>query len=145
LVAGDGDMLEPWRQLARELGLEQRAHFLGNVPYEHIPDHICAADVFVLNSEYEGLSHTLLEVSALGTPIVASRIGGNPEVVEHERNGLLVPLRDDEALRAAIARLLDDPELAQRFVAAGQERMQRFDREQTFGRIETVLAGLARR
>jgi glycosyltransferase involved in cell wall biosynthesis len=54
-------------------------------------------------------------------------------------------LRDDEALRAAIARLLDDPELAQRFVAAGQERMQRFDREQTFGRIETVLAGLARR
>jgi glycosyltransferase involved in cell wall biosynthesis len=138
-------MLEPWRQLARELGLEQRAHFLGNVPYEHIPDHICAADVFVLNSEYEGLSHTLLEVSALGTPIVASRIGGNPEVVEHEHNGLLVPLRDDEALRAAIARLLDDPELARRFVAAGQERMQRFDREQTFGRIETVLAGLARR
>lgn len=145
LVAGDGDMLEAWKALARDLGIERRAHFLGNVPYERIPDLICAADVFVLNSEYEGLSHTLLEVSALGTPIVASRIGGNPEVVEHECNGLLVPLRDDEALRAAIARLLDDPDLARRFVTAGQERMQRFDRERTFGRIETVLAGLARR
>jgi len=145
LVAGDGDMLEPWKQLARELGLEQRAHFLGNVPYERIPDLICAADVFVLNSEYEGLSHTLLEVSALGTPIVCSKIGGNPEVVEHERNGLLVPLRDDAALRAAIARLLEDPTLARRFVAAGLERMQRFDRERTFGHIERLLEGLARR
>ena len=145
LVAGDGDMLEEWKRLARELGLEKRAHFLGNVPYARIPDLICAADVFVLNSEYEGLSHTLLEVSALGTPIVCSRIGGNPEVVEHERNGLLVPLRDDAALRAAIARLLGDPELARRFVAAGLERMQLFDRSRTFGRIETVLQGLARR
>ncbi|MBM3989996.1 MAG: glycosyltransferase family 4 protein [Planctomycetes bacterium] len=145
IVAGDGDMLEPWKALARELGLEQRAHFLGNVPYERIPDLICAADVFVLNSEYEGLSHTLLEVSALGTPIVCSKIGGNPEVVEHEHNGLLVPLRDDAALRAAIARLLDDEALARRFVAAGLERMQRFDRERTFGRIEQLLEGLARR
>ena len=115
------------------------------MPFARIPDLICAADVFVLNSEYEGLSHTLLEVSALGTPIVCSRIGGNPEVVEHERNGLLVPLRDDAALRAAIARLLGDPELARRFVAAGLERMQLFDRSRTFGRIETVLQGLARR
>lgn len=145
LVAGDGDMLEEWKRLARELGLEKRAHFLGNVPYARIPDLICSADVFVLNSEYEGLSHTLLEVSALGTPIVASRIGGNPEVVEDERNGLLVPLRDDAALRAAIARLLDDPELARRFVAAGLERMKLFDRSRTFGRIEAVLQGLARR
>jgi len=145
LVAGDGDMLEEWKRLARELGLEKRAHFLGNVPYARIPDLICAADVFVLNSEYEGLSHTLLEVSALGTPIVCSRIGGNPEVVEHERNGLLVPLRDDDALRAAIARLLGDPALARRFVAAGLERMQLFDRSRTFGRIESVLQGLARR
>ncbi len=145
LVAGDGDMLEPWKQLARELGLERRAHFLGNVPYERIPDLICAADLFVLNSEYEGLSHTLLEVSALGTPIVCTRIGGNPEVVEHGTNGFLVPLRDDAALRAAIERLLADPELARRFVAAGLERMQRFDRERTFGRIEQLLAGLARR
>ena len=90
-------------------------------------------------------SAPLLEVSALGTPIVCTRIGGNPEVVEHGTNGFLVPLRDDAALRDAIARLLDDPQLAQRFVAAGLERMQRFDRQRTFGRIEQVLAGLARR
>ena len=72
LVAGDGDMEEPWKALAAELGLADRVRFLGNVPHARIPLLIRASDVFVLNSEYEGLSHTLLEVASLGTPIVAS-------------------------------------------------------------------------
>ena len=59
LIAGDGDMEEAWKDLACELGVAERAHFLGNVPHAQIPDYIRAADVFVLNSEYEGLSHTL--------------------------------------------------------------------------------------
>lgn len=143
LVAGDGDMLEPWKALARELGLERRVHFLGNVPYAKIPLYIRAADVFVLNSEYEGLSHTLLEVCALGTPIVATGVCGNPEVVEHEVNGLLVPSRDDEALRAAIERLLGDRALADRLVTEGLRRMERFSRERTFPTVERVLAKAA--
>jgi glycosyltransferase involved in cell wall biosynthesis len=143
LVAGDGDMLEPWKQLTRELGLERRVHFLGNVPYERIPLYIRAADVFVLNSEYEGLSHTLLEVSALGLPIVCTGVCGNPEVVEDGVNGLLVPSRDDEALRAAIAKLLGDATLRERFIRAGIARMERFSRDGTFGTVERELAKLA--
>jgi glycosyltransferase involved in cell wall biosynthesis len=142
LVAGDGDMFEPWKQLARELGLEQRAHFLGNVPYARIPSYIRAADVFVLNSEYEGLSHTLLEVSAIGTPIVCTTAGGNPEVVEDGVNGLLVPPKDPEKLRAAIGRVLGDPALAERFVSAGRIRMDRYSREKTFGEVERALSEL---
>ncbi len=139
LVAGDGDMLEAWRQHARERGLSARVHFLGNVPYAKIPAYVRAADVFVLNSEYEGLSHTLLEVSALGTPIVATGVCGNPEVVEHESNGLLVPIRSPEQVAAAAARILGDPTLSQRFVARGLEQMERFSRSATFGRVEQVL------
>jgi glycosyltransferase involved in cell wall biosynthesis len=143
LVAGDGDMLEPWKQLARELGFEQRAHFLGNVPYAQIPSYIRAADVFVLNSEYEGLSHTLLEVSAIGTPIVCTSAGGNPEVVEDDVNGLLVPPRDPNALRGAIARVLADPALGERLVRASLARMDRYSREKTFGEVEAALAQVA--
>jgi glycosyltransferase involved in cell wall biosynthesis len=139
LVAGDGDMLEPWKALARDLGLEQRAHFLGNLPYERIPLLIRAADVFVLNSEYEGLSHTLLEVSALGLPIVATGVCGNPEVVEHGVNGLLVPPRNPAVLRTALERLLADPGLRQAFARAGQARMERFSREKTFSDVEAAL------
>jgi glycosyltransferase involved in cell wall biosynthesis len=143
LVAGDGDMLEPWKALARELGLERRVRFLGNVPYERIPLLIRAADVFVLNSEYEGLSHTLLEVAALGLPIVCTDVCGNPEVVEHGRSGLLVPPRDPKALRVAIARLLDDPRLGRELAEEAARRMERFSREATFPAVEHVLADAA--
>ncbi|MCE9592645.1 MAG: glycosyltransferase family 4 protein [Planctomycetes bacterium] len=145
LVAGDGDMFEAWKGLAKELGLAHRAHFLGNVPYEKIPLYIRATDVFVLNSEYEGLSHTLLEVSALGTPIVATGVCGNPEVVEDEVNGLLVPPRSPDAIAAAVKRLLDDPALAERFARKGLERMDRFSRTTTFGKIEQALAEVAKK
>src|SRR5436190_23531869 len=108
LVAGDGDMQAEWSALADRLGLAQRVQFLGNVPHARIPLYIRAADVFVLNSEYEGLSHTLLEVMNLGTPIVASNVCGNPEVIEDGVNGLTVDPRRPETLRAAVERLLAD-------------------------------------
>jgi glycosyltransferase involved in cell wall biosynthesis len=143
LVAGDGDMEAPWKALAAELGIAERAHFLGNVPHERIPLLIRAADVFVLNSRYEGLSHTLLEVQALGTPIVASAVCGNPEVVEDGSSGLLVPPRDDEALLRAVRALLEDPALARRLVEAGRAGSGRFRREATFAEVEALLARVA--
>jgi glycosyltransferase involved in cell wall biosynthesis len=143
LIAGDGDMEPEWRALAAELGLAERAHFLGNVAHERIPLYIRSADVFVLNSEYEGLSHTLLEVQSLGTPMIASDVCGNPEVVVDGQNGLLVsPDRPDE-LAAAITRILSDPELARRFLADGLERARAFTRVGTFGQVEQALARVA--
>lgn len=142
LVAGDGDMEAEWRALAARLGLEERVVFLGNVPHKDIALYIRAADVFVLNSEYEGLSHTLLEVMNLGTPIVASDVCGNPEVIEDGVNGLLADPRRPETVRAAVARLLDDPALAQRFAREGLSRRDRFLRERTFGEVERALTRL---
>lgn len=143
LVCGDGDMEEAWKALARETGLADRVHFLGNVPHAKIPLYIRAADVFVLNSLYEGLSHTLLEVQALGTPIVASRVCGNPEVVVDGESGLLVDPRDSHELAAAVRKLLSDSALCEHFVAAGLAQRPRFLRETTFGEVEAVLAEAA--
>lgn len=144
LVAGDGDMEQEWRELAASLGLAERAHFLGNVPHAKIPLYIRAADVFVLNSEYEGLSHTLLEVTTLGTPIVCTGVCGNPEVVEHGRNGFLVPPRDDAALVSCIEKLIGDSDISARFSAEGRLRATRFTREATFPEVERVLADVVR-
>lgn len=145
LVAGDGDMEAEWRALSAELGLEARVHFLGNVSHDRIPLYIRAADVFVLNSEYEGLSHTLLEVQALGTPMIASGVCGNPEVVVDGVNGLLVDPDQPEELCAALRKILGDPELGQRFIQAGFERSAVFDRDSTFGRVEELLKGAAKK
>ncbi|MEM7305213.1 MAG: glycosyltransferase family 4 protein [Planctomycetota bacterium] len=142
-IAGDGDMEATWKELATDLGIADRAHFLGNVPHDLIPTWIRAADVFVLNSEYEGLSHTLLEVSVLGTPAVCTGVCGNPEVVEEGVNGFTVPPKDDAALRAAIAKLLDDEALRERFAAAGRKKAEGFTRAATFPLVEDVLRDAA--
>ena len=145
LVAGDGEMLEPWTALAKKLGLEERVTFLGNVPHASIPTYIRAADLFVLNSEYEGLSHTLLEVASLGTPIVATGVCGNPEVVEDGVNGFLVEPKSPGRLAQAMRKVLDDPELAKRLRAAGLEKMKGFTREATFPQVLAILEQAAAR
>ncbi len=138
-VVGDGEELANWQNVAREHGVAERVRFAGNRPHEETLRWIRAADVFVLNSRYEGLSHTLLEVMFLGTPIVCTAVCGNPELVEHERNGLLVPFNDVPALTAAIARLLADEKLARDCAERSREKVKAFDREEAFGRLEALF------
>jgi len=107
-IAGDGperDSLERYMHVR----LGDRGHVLG--PLSH-PDTLALledADIFILNSTYEGLSHLLIEALALGKPIIATDVGGNPELIEDGKNGLLVPSGDREALTAALMHLLSTP------------------------------------
>ena len=102
--------------------------------------YLCAADVYVLSSVTEGLSHTLLESIAVGAPAVASAVGGNPEVITDGVEGLLVPPGDPTALAAAVRRILDDPALARQMEAAGLARSQSFRWETE---VAETLAALA--
>ncbi len=107
-IAGDGpdrDALEAYAHA--RLGASSR--LLGALSHADTLALIEDADVFVLNSTYEGLSHLLIEALALGKPIVATAVGGNPELIEDGKNGLLVPVNDPEALSAAISHLLSTP------------------------------------
>jgi len=138
-VVGDGDQLEPWTKLAEELGVADRATFVGNRPHAETLKWIRAADAFVLNSRYEGLSHTLLEVMFLGTPIVSSNVCGNPELVADEENGLLAPFNDVDALERALARILDNPAEARVYADRSQEKVKDFDRELNFSKVEHLF------
>lgn len=139
LVCGDGPELEPWQTLARSIGLEERVHFRGNVAHELVPLHIRAADIFVLYSRYEGLSHTLIEVQTLGTPAVASAVCGNPEVITDGETGLLVSPDEPEKLTAALAELLENPDRREALAEAGKATAGRFSRAETFARVEEAL------
>lgn len=99
LVAGDGDSLPDLQRLAAG---EPRVALLGRLAREQVALYMRAADYFALYSGYEGLSHVLLESLRAGTPVIASDKGGNPEVVTHGVNGLLVPYVDVDALAAAL-------------------------------------------
>ena len=110
------------RKLAESLGLAGEVHFLGQ--RRDVPDLLNAMDIFVLPSYSEGLSLALLEAMAAGLPVIATAVGGLPEVVTDGDNGLLIPPRDAAALAGALERLLADPALAQRLGANAREHVR---------------------
>ncbi len=144
VVAGDGPERALLEQRSRELGLEGRVRFLGNVPRETVLRLFRAADASVLPSAWENYPHTLVEALAVGCPVVATTVGGVPEVVRDGENGLLVPPRDADALAAAIARLFGDTELRARLASAAPASVAHLTEESVFSTIETELERWAR-
>jgi glycosyltransferase involved in cell wall biosynthesis len=123
VIVGDGSERAKLMALSDRLELEGCTHFAGQ--QEHVLPWLAAMDVFVLSSDWEGMSNALLEAMAAGLPVVATAVGGSPEVVIDGVTGLLVPPRDPEALTQAIARLLHDPGLRGQMGEAGRERVLR--------------------
>ena len=120
VVAGDGPDRARLQSLAESL--PGRVTFLGHVPHVQVFRLMRAADGLVMYSGYEGLSHTILESLQVGTPVLASDIGGNPEVVQDEVNGVLVPYVDIQALRAGVQRLLERCDIYAQHTQVGMER-----------------------
>ncbi len=143
-VAGDGDELDNWTALAQQLGVGGRVHFLGNVPHERLMAWIRAADVFLLNSNYEGLSHTLLEVLWLGTPAAVSNAGGNAELVHDRVGGRSFAPHDLDAIVDAVLEITGRPEVARAYAEAGRRLVADFARDGIFDRTERLFAATAR-
>jgi glycosyltransferase involved in cell wall biosynthesis len=95
--------------------------------------------VFVLNTAYEGLSHQLLEVMAIGTPIITTPVGGNPELITDGKEGLLVPVDDVPAYEQAVTKLLADTALMQSLAANARARAATFSSTDAVSGIAEVL------
>jgi glycosyltransferase involved in cell wall biosynthesis len=121
LVVGDGANKAELEEHARRLGLGSRIVFTGF--RGDVRSLLAETAISVLPSLSEGTSNTLLESMASGIPVIATKVGGNPEVIEDGVSGLLVPPRDARALAAAIGQLLDDENLALRLGQAGMRRV----------------------
>jgi glycosyltransferase involved in cell wall biosynthesis len=141
LIVGDGAKRTELEAHAKRLGLQNKVIFTGF--RTDVPKLLSEAAISVLPSLSEGLSNSLLESMAAGVPVIAANVGGNPEIIEHDVSGLLVPVKDSAALAAAMGRLLDDPQLAARFGEAGRERVAEvFSMERSLGEIESLYERL---
>lgn len=122
LIAGAGSERAALEQEALRLGLTDHVRFLGYVPDAR--EFYCLLDVFVLPSYWEAFGLVATEAMAVGKPVVATRVGGLPEVVSDGETGLIVPMRDPNALANAIERLLGDKHLREQMGAAGRNRVK---------------------
>ncbi|HSD50716.1 MAG TPA: glycosyltransferase, partial [Candidatus Methylomirabilis sp.] len=124
-IAGDGPLRPVLEARARELGLGNTVQFLGLRPD---PERLLrASQVFMLPSRSEGMSNSLLGAMATGVGCVATRVGGNSELLEHGVNGLLIPPGDAVALAEAVVAILEDTALARRLgMAARATVMERY-------------------
>lgn len=122
LIVGDGPLRGYLENEVRRLGLEPVVTFAGHQVGSY--DFINMMDVFVLPSLHEGIPMVLLEALALQRPVVATRVGGIPEVIEHERTGLLAEPSDASSLARLIKRMVEDPPLAVSLGTAGRTRVE---------------------
>jgi glycosyltransferase involved in cell wall biosynthesis/serine acetyltransferase len=136
LLIGDGPERPRIESMARQLKVSQNILFLGK--RNDVPKILTCCDLFTLPSWAEGLSNSVLEAMAAGLPIVATRVGGTPEIISDGVNGLLVPPKDSGALAEAIVKLLSDRTLARALARSAQERARA-----EFG-FERLLADLDR-
>ena len=124
LLVGEGSETPALKSLAREIGIGEKCEFLPSqadvVPALH------QIDIFVLPSRTEALSNSLMEAMACGCAVIASRVGGNPELVAHNATGLLFESDDMYGLTACLEALVDNPDLRNQLALAGAERMRSF-------------------
>ena len=145
-VVGSGPDESSLRELAERLGVGKEVVFAGSVDRAEIPGRYRDADIFTLASWEEAFGNVFAEALASGLPIVGSTVGGIPELVEHGRNGFLVPPREPVALAAAIRHLADNPELR---AEIGRRNRAQAEANLSWARVTTrylsVYSGVLRR
>lgn len=137
LIIGGGPEKQKLEEIIVKKQLFKNVHLTGVMDKQNLFKHIAAADLFVLNSSYEGFSHQLLETLAVGTPVVTTRGGGNPELITDCENGLLVDYDDREELKGAIRKVFNDKLFAGNLSQNGKETVKQYSVEKMV--VDTVM------
>ena len=142
LIVGDGECRQKLKKQAELYGIEKAVHFLG--ARNDVRPFLESSDIFVLPSAFrEGFGMSIVEAMAMGLPVVGTRLGGIPEIIEDGVNGLLVPPRDANSLARAIIRLEESPELATRLAQNGQQMtLEKFTQERMFNQYQELYYSL---
>ena len=139
VVVGDGPERSVLESQVAKKDLQRHVRFTGQQNKTELANIIRAADVFVLNTAYEGLSHQLLEVMKLEVPIVTTDVGGNPELLSNGVDALLVPFNNQYQLQQACLRVLENPEVADGLVRFAKRRTEDFEQAKAISEIVTLI------
>ncbi len=126
IIIGEGPDEQLLRSMVHNMGLERKVFIVGRKSHAELADYLRAADVFVLHTGYEGFSHQLVEVMSAGVPVITTDIGGNPEIVQHGKNGFLVNYNDEFELVESIRSVLQSESLRDQFLIEGHKTAVQF-------------------
>lgn len=112
---------------------------VGQLDHDTLLRYIQASDLFVLNTFYEGFSHQILECLALGVPVITTNVGGNPEIIEHNKNGILVSFNDAKALQQEMVKLLRNETLQKKLSGEGKKKIAEFSEAKMLKELITTL------
>lgn len=140
VIVGDGPENKILQSMIKNLGLEKKVYLAGKKNKEELALYAAAADIFVLNTGYEGFSHQLLEAMSAGVPVVTTAIGGNPEVIRQGENGFMVKYNDEFNLIEAIKTVWQTPQLRERFIEEGKKTAQYFNPEKMIQETIKVIS-----
>lgn len=143
---GFGVLREVVSTLSNSMELDTRRvrlEILQNMPRAEMLRRLAAADLYVLNTGYEGFAHSVVEAMAVEVPVVTTNVGGNPEVIEDGYNGLLVEYNNAEQIKNAIRKLYQDAELRRKFIQNGKTTVKKFWLEKMISETERTLLSCA--
>lgn len=126
IIIGDGPERKNLGSMVKNMGLDKKVYLVGQKTKQEMSVYFAAADMFVLNSGYEGFSHQILEAMAAGVPVIASAVGGNKEVIDQGKNGFLVKYNDEFNLIEAIKGMHKSPEFREEFSVEGRKTVEKY-------------------
>ena len=139
VIVGDGGEREILSQIITNLGLQKKVFLVGKKSKTELAWYLCAADIFVLNTGYEGFSHQILEAMAMGVPVITTPVGGNPELIKQGKNGFMVKHNDEFNLIEAIRTLHQSKEISEQFALEGIKTAKQFNIEKMFQQTISAL------
>jgi glycosyltransferase involved in cell wall biosynthesis len=143
VVIGEGPERGHLESLASTLGITDRIVFAGQRSEKETLELMAACDLFALNSTYEGFPHVVLQAMNLGLPIIATAVGGTPEVLSDKKNGRLIPPTDAGTLSKALLQLVSSSSMRQRLGNAAQKAIESFNLKRMLEETEAVLLNAA--
>jgi len=139
VIVGDGPERKTLESIVKNMHLENKVYLVGKKSKEELALFSAAADIFVLNTAYEGFSHQILEAMAAGVPVITTAVGGNREVIRQGENGFMVKYNDEFNLIEAIKTVWQTDDLRSRFVEEGKKTVEHFNVEKMLQETTQIL------
>jgi len=144
LIIGEGSERKNLENLVRERGLENKVKFLGQIENEKVPQYLAIGDCFVLPSLKEGFGIAILEAQAVGLPVIATNVGGIPDIIKDGKTGILVPARNPEAIAKAIFKIYSQLSFAQKLVQNAKANLENYNWDKIAQKVYLIYQKLSK-